>query len=341
MTTVDTFKQKEPPYLLIWEQISAGEIVPFVGSGASLCNRPVDEHGHPVPWSGLDAPFLPSVPELSRWLASRCGFPDPTESADLAKIASYHEIETHRKLLVRSLRSVFSRDYDFGPIHGFLADCPRPLLIVTTNYDSLIERAFQSRGRPYHLVTHPEREEYAASVLWWKPGAVAPEMFKPQALPLSLTDTSIIYKMHGTANADHVWNSFVITEEDYVRVLARMSEKLAIPARFNLHFMKSSFLFLGYGLRDWNVRVMLETLHSTARYRGSAAAGLSDQVKSESLEELLSSWSDADVPSWAIQHNPSDVERSLWEHRNVKIFDLALDDFVMRMKRERPIGGTH
>jgi hypothetical protein len=337
MSTVEMpYMHEEPLYRVIWEQINAGEVVPFLGSGASLVDRPIDEHGQPLPWTGSHAAFLPTVPELGRWLAVRCGFPDPAESADLAKIASYHEIQTRRSILVRSLRDVFSKEYAFGPIHAFLAECPRPLLIVTTNYDNLIEKAFQAKGRPYHLVTHPEREEYAASVLWWKPGAGAPEMFKPSVLPLSLTDTSIIYKMHGTASVDSV-NSFVITEEDYVRVLARMSDKLAIPARFMMHFMKSSFLFLGYGLRDWNVRVMLETLHSTVRYDRSNKQASSEFIEPDTIERLLSSFGsdEPDLPSWAIQHHPSRVERRLWEHRHVNIFDLSLDDFVAQMRRER------
>lgn len=334
--TIDMYTEEKPLYHVMWDQIRAGEVVPFLGAGASVCNRPMDEDGRPVRWTGSHAPFLPNVHELSDWLALRCEFPETTASADLAKIASYHEIRTRRKWLVRSLREVFSKEYEFAPIHAFLADCPTPLLIVTTNYDNLIEKAFQAKGRPYHLVTHPKREEYAASVLWWKPGATAPEIWKPSTLPLSLTDTSIIYKMHGTAHSGSTWSSFVITEEDYVRVLARMSDKLAIPARFMTHFMKSSFLFLGYGLRDWNVRVLLETLHSTVRYNRHDKQ-MDALLDGDTIDDMLSSYTSEqdDLVSWAIQHRPSQVERKLWEHRDVKIYDLSLDDFVVNMQRER------
>lgn len=327
----------KPPYGIIWDQIKDGEVVPFLGAGASLCDRPNDDSGQPLSWTGSDAPFLPKGDELGRWLAAKCEFPDPHESSDLAKIASYYEIRARRRNLVRRLREVFSKEYPHGDIHELLAEWPRPLLIVTTNYDDLIEKAFAARGRPYHLVTHPEREELAGSVLWWKPGADEPEVYTPSLLPLSPTDTSIIYKMHGTVGRRSSWNSFVITEEDYVGFLARMTEKLAIPARFMLHFQKASFLFLGYSLRDWNLRVMLENLHATVRYERKEqelATDERDREDDDTVGQLLSRFSrdETELPSWAIQDSPSDLERTLWNHRKVQIFDVTLDDFVAGMR---------
>jgi hypothetical protein len=333
---------EEPPYGVIWDQLKDGEVIPFLGAGASLCGRPQNDDGEPLAWTGSESSFLPNGSELGEWLAEKCRFPDPTGSSDLAKVASYYEIRARRRLLVRRLRDVFGKDYAFGAIHQFLAASPRPLLIVTTNYDDLLERAFQTQGRPYHLVTHPERDEFAASVLWWKPGATEPVTFTPRELPLSLTDTSIIYKMHGSVNALSEWNSFVITEEDYVRFLSRMTEKVAIPARFMVHFKDSSFLFLGYGLRDWNLRVMLENLHRSFRIdRRETELKLSTEERKlgaeDAVGEMLGRFTrDAtDMPSWAIQDLPSHLERTLWMHRNVQIFDMKLDAFVARMRQLR------
>jgi hypothetical protein len=333
-------QQEAPPFPIIWDEIKDGRVVPFLGAGASLCGRPVGDGGEPARWTGAETSFLPNGPELGKWLAAKCMFPDEAETSDLAKIASYYEIRAHRTLLVRRLRDVFSRRYSHGPIHDFLAESPKPLLIVTTNYDTLIEQAFQQRDRPYHLVTHPERDDYAGSVLWWKPGAKEPKIERPRELPLSLEDTSIIYKMHGTVNLRSSWNSFVITEEDYVRFLASMTDRQAIPARFMMHFQESAFLFLGYGLRDWNLRVLLENLHSAFHYdRVPKAVTDTDEKRLASamadvdlMDELLSRYSRRQLPSWAIQHQPSDLEKTLWNHRKVQIFDMALDEFVARMR---------
>src|SRR5436305_5306804 len=164
----------EPPHQLIWRQLRAGKLIPFLGAGAWLCSRPVMEGGKDVRWTEGDG-FLPSGPELADWLAKQCSFPELSD-ADFSKIASYYEIRARRKLLVQELRGIFGREYRHGSIHDFLAAAPVPLLIVTTNYDDLIERAFQARERPYHLVTCSDREEWAGSVLWWEAGAAAPKV---------------------------------------------------------------------------------------------------------------------------------------------------------------------
>jgi hypothetical protein len=321
----------KPPYKLIWSQLNAGKLIPFLGAGASLCCRPVTENGEDIRWTAGED-FLPSGSELADWLAKRCSFPELSD-ADLAKIASYFEIRARRRLLVEELRGIFGGDYSHGSIHDFLAAAPVPLLIVTTNYDDLIERAFRARKRPYHLVTCSDREEYAGSVLWWEPEAAAPKIRSPKELELSLGDTSIVYKMHGTVSAKH--DSFVITEEDYVGFLARMTYSNAIPARFMLQFREASFLFLGYGLRDWNLRVMLESLRRGLRRM--KVRPQTDEVPFPEAEAPLHepAVDDEEYPSWAIQQHASELERELWWRRNVQIFDLGIDEFVTGMRNAR------
>jgi hypothetical protein len=104
-----------------------------------------------------------------------------------------------------------------------------------------------------------------------------------------------------------------------VGFLARMTGQYAIPARFMLHFRQSRFLFLGYGLRDWNLRVMLKSLRRIpAGNGGDEAPGLDEEG----------------LRSWAIQQDPSVLEQMLWQARRVNIYDVDIDDFVARM-RER------
>jgi hypothetical protein len=96
-----------------------------------------------------------------------------------------------------------------------------------------------------------------------------------------------------------------------------MTTNAAIPAIFFEYFLERSFLFLGYGLRDWNLRVILKNL-------GVLLAG------SRRGEEL---------PSWAIQKESSELERMLWKSRKVAIFDASIDDFVKKLA-ERQQGVT-
>jgi hypothetical protein len=48
-------------------------------------------------------------------------------------------------------------------------------LIITTNYDQFIERAFDAAGRPYHLVVNMLDEGWETpKPLWFSPGTVSP-----------------------------------------------------------------------------------------------------------------------------------------------------------------------
>src|SRR6185369_14085964 len=108
----------------------------------------------------------------------------------------------------------------------------------------------------------------------------------------------VIYKMHGTVDRQlKKWDSYVITEDDYVDFLSRMTGQTAVPAQFMRHFRTRHFLFLGYGLNDWNLRVVLKNLRSILPDDPAR-----DPANAEH-EELR---------SWAIQHGPSDLEIELW-----------------------------
>jgi hypothetical protein len=325
MMTVAELRSMPVPYGLIADYWKRADVVPFLGAGASLGPRP-----HDAVFDGGDPQFLPKGDELSTWLARRANFPKDEVDTDLPKVASYVELLLKRKGLATYLRKIFASDYPTQPIHELIADIERPMLIVTTNYDDLIEQAFLHKKRPFHVVAYPEGDVYAASVLWWQPGDTSPTAFHPNRLPLTLTDTSIIYKIHGTIRRDtenpHKWDSYVITEEDYVRFLSLMTSSAAIPKRLDLHMRGKSLLFLGYGLRDWNLRVMLEKLRSP-----NAAVSPAEAVLNT---EIAAVHSDEDNPAWAIQYRPSPLELALWPKRGVLIYDDDLSNFAREIRKE-------
>ena len=262
---------------------------------------------------------LPTGAQLSRRLAKEVAYPadDDRDLTDLAKVASYFVEISARQRLCETLRQEFSVDAKPSPMHRYLASVPSPLLVVTTNYDDLMERAFIEAGRPYDLVVHPtDQREVEGSVLWWAHGASEPEAIAPNKLYIELEDRTVIYKMHGSiCRTSEKLESYVVTEEDYVDFLARMGGLHAVPAQFLHHFRKCHFLYLGYGLRDWNLRVMLRMLRMGGAGIGKGGAGGEDDA-------------DQRLVSWAVQFRPSPIETELWGTRSVKIFDVAIDDFV-------------
>ncbi|MEO8070396.1 MAG: SIR2 family protein [Acidobacteriota bacterium] len=302
----------EPPFGDIWDGLRAGRVIPFLGAGASLVGRTDGQA-----WTSNDAQFPPNGRELAHFLAERSNFPskDQIDLDDLAKVSSYSADISGRPLLRQRLRDVLNHQYQRGPLHTFLASIPAHLLVVVTNYDTMVEEAFRAAGKPFDLVVYPaEQTAVGNSLLWWAHGATEPVAVEAKELDLDLANTSVIYKMHGTVwPAGEQYDNFVITEEDYVEFLSRMTTNTssAVPAQFYQYSRNRSFLFLGYSLRDWNLRVVLRNLRR--QFEGS------DRGR------------DDEVPSWAIQRQPSPLEQRLWGRRNIDIFDMDIDQFVEKL----------
>jgi hypothetical protein len=287
----------EPPYGIIVQELRLGKAIPFLGAAASR-----------VGVQPGDAAYLPSGKDLAEILAGDSSFPshDERDRADLGKVSSYYVDISNRDALRWKLRDVFVNPaYRFNELHRLIAQLANNLFMVTTNYDTLLEQAFQAQGKKYDLVVYPaDNDDYANAVLWWPHGADEPEKVRPNQFEMeSLAGKNVIYKIHGSVRPDaSTWDGFVITEEDYIRFLSRM--KNAVPSSIRRYFAERAFLFLGYGLNDWNMRVLLKEV-SVPGFK-----------------------------SWAILNNPSLFEKTLWGNREVKIFDLKLEDFVIAMRKQ-------
>jgi SIR2-like domain len=287
--------EPEPPYGPIIDELRHGRAIPFLGAGASRVNV------------GAGEPHLPSGSELAAMLADYAEFPsnDTRERGDLSKVSSYLVDAVNRQALRTKLHSVFaSGPPPVPPLHRLLAALANNLMIITTNYDTLLERAFTEAGKAFDVVVYPaDNKEFANGVLWWAHGVDEPRKVKSNEIDSDeLGRTNLIYKMHGSVRPGAArWDSYVITEEDYVTFLAKM--KNAVPPAFRTYLSHRAFLFLGYGLQDWNLRVLLKQV------------------------------SNPDMTSWAILQRPSAFERALWRRRKVDIFDMKVEAFVAALER--------
>ena len=298
-----------PPYPVILQELRKGRAIPFLGSGASRLELPAAAGATSA---APPLPVLPSGGELARTLADASHFPASSdeERDDLAKVASYYVDVSSREALRSKLRLVFANSsYASNQLHQLLAavadgeSLPGGAMFVTTNYDTLLEKAFQDAGKKYDLVVYPaDNKSYGNALLWWRHGESRPTPMKPSDVDVNdFRQKNVIYKMHGSIHITaEEWDGFVITEEDYVTFLARM--KHAVPGAFRGYFKSRAFLFLGYGLRDWNFRVLLKEV------------------------------SNRDIKSWAIKFDPSMFEQSVWPQRSVIVYDEKLEDFVKEMQ---------
>jgi hypothetical protein len=70
----------------------------------------------------------------------------------------------------------------------------------------------------------------------------------------------LLFKMHGDLEQK---DSIVITDEDYITFVQRMSDKDTIhpiPLSIRFRMTKWRTLFVGYSLRDYNLRLLFRTL---------------------------------------------------------------------------------
>jgi hypothetical protein len=293
------------PYQWISDLLKAGDVVPFLGAGASLIGTLTSA------WKFPGADRLPTGIELRNYLArlASLAFEDPG-GPDLATVAQYCSFAVGRPDLRECLHAIFADKYPFGELHRYLASLPYPLLVMTTNYDNLLERAFSEGGKPFDLVVHQTSDlAHAGQVAYWPHDGSGPYYEKPNRLDVDLERVSVIYKMHGTVtSADASQDSFLITEDDYVDFLVNMESTTPIPSRIKEEFTQRHFLFLGYGLADWNFRVVLGTLRQALAQR----------------------------KSWAIKYQTSALEEAIWTSRGVLIFDMTVDEFVRQLQQASP-----
>lgn len=133
--------------------IKEGNLIFFIGAGANLCGR---MFGY---WQG--GPYTPSDGELAAHLSGIR--PLTYNLRDLVRVSQYIALED-TKVLNSELHSVFTRPFLTTSLHKFLATRPGVLkdtgcaqchqLIVTTNYDSVLERTFDAENEPYDLVCY-------------------------------------------------------------------------------------------------------------------------------------------------------------------------------------------
>lgn len=297
-----------PPYPFILNKLNSSRVVPFLGAGASLGGR---QPG--AMWNKGVKNFLPTAGELAGHLAETTEFPSG-ESRDLTKVAQYYSVVGGRSALNEELHNIFNCDYELTSLHTFLANVPAPLLIVTTNYDDLIERAIDEKNRqpgvderPYDVVIHTTDAESGDRLLWWSYGDSAPREVDANKLDIDLGQRTVIYKMHGAIDRRQPSrDQYVITEDDYIDFLARMTKNKAIPMIFAELFQTRHFLFLGYGLNDWNLRVVLNRIEKDLRRPKG-------------------------ITSWAIQYQTRPLERRFWQERGVEVYDQLLDEFVRQL----------
>jgi DNA-binding SARP family transcriptional activator len=268
--------------------------------------------GRVVPVLGLDGGA-----DLAAQLARAFGYPDD-RSVDLARVSQYVATMNGSGPLYDELHRRFHEAVEPQPVHRFLASLPPVLrargapqqLVISTRYDLALERAFEAAGEELDVVTYvasgPNRGKF-----WHRPPGGEPrpiDVPNTYATELSLERRPVLLKLHGAVDPfpEREWESFVITEDDYIDYLGRSDLVSSVPVALAAHLRRSHFLFVGYEMVDWNLRLVMHRV-----------------------------WGDRPLAyrSWALDPEPSALEQAFWRRFDVDVLDVEPDAYVGLLER--------
>jgi hypothetical protein len=225
------------------KKIAKGDVILFIGASAN-CPPPkgfehLYAHEHRPPMGG----------ELADMMANDINYTQqfPEEKYfNLSRIAQYYELTFKRPELVSFLQEKIENKKPSPLIHA-LAEMPFKY-IMTTNYDHLLEQALRAKNKtPLIGIYKPNRSR--------EKGPQVTTNYDESEIS---EERPFLYKIHGDIGDG---DSMVISDEDYIHFILRMRDKEdynPIPHSFTNAFGKKTILFVGYGLMDYNLRLLFK-----------------------------------------------------------------------------------
>jgi hypothetical protein len=248
---------------------------------------------------------------LAARLAERFHYPRG-EPPEVPRVSQYAAAMRGYGPLYDELRDVVRSAGQPGAVHRFFAMLPPLLrqagaphqLIVTTSYGFELEQAFAALGEEVDVVSYIASGRDRGKFRHIAPDGVAHVIDVPNtyAAELSLERRTVILKIRGQVGPPSEGaDSFVVTEDDYIDYLGRADVASAVPVGLAATLRRSHFLFLGYTVRDWHLRLVLGRM-----------------------------WGDEPVAyrSWAVHPRPGPAERELWRRLDVDLSESPLESYI-------------
>ncbi|MEW8681556.1 MAG: SIR2 family protein [Candidatus Thiodiazotropha endolucinida] len=297
------------PINVISRSIERGRTLFFLGAGASLAGVPKRSR-------------VPGGYKLAERLKVHLGtLPSgPPDTPSLSQVAMYYEQLVQRNNLLTTIHDEFKKSKTARSLpyaHSLIAKVAKMTgkkqIVLTTNYDHYMERAFKLNGIPYISVSHITNPNHACHTQL----SIFDETNNNYLMPSSEFDMkncfnkSVIYKIHGNlpepASMDQ--DQVVLSEIDYYNFSAVHMRQM--PRSIISKIKSQDVLYLGYSLIDWNFRLFLY-------------AAMSNEDKN-----LLSNSSG--TANWAVSKNFDWFEDIFWEKFHVKTFGEDLEVVIPKM----------
>lgn len=250
---------------------------------------------------------------------------------NLRYLSQYYILKNSLEMLYGKLYEileVLETTHQPSELHHFLAELPHLMaahnyprrspglpfqLIVTTNYDDMLEKAFVAAQQPFDVVFYiadgDDQGKFKHQPYMGEPQII--EKDDSEHLPLrapwgtSSQPRPIILKLFGTWEA--AWNNnFVATEQQMSYLISTLKDNL--PTGLLNALTKGNVLFMGYSPSDSDLLLLMNCL-----------------------------WPNNKIPSksWLLhQAKPGDLEKELWKTRNVELRELpsSIDGSVVQFR---------
>lgn len=249
----------EEVWVTLVDSVIAGTCTPFLGAG--------------VAW-----PHLPTGKGLSTDLAKEFEYPlnDPTNLARVVQyIATLHDPPFAKRRVrdrIKAQRDAFQKSSEaaFPVNYKKLADLNLPIYL-TTNYDDFLTRALKAADRTprievcrWNSQLQEELEDYANG----QPSVECP----------------LVFHLHGQLSNE---SSLLVTEDDYIDFTVSLGQQgtdSVIPHWIRRALSRTTLLFVGYSLEDWNFRVLMRQLMKQQKVqRYEQALSLSIQLSDTNI----------------------------------------------------------
>ena len=290
---------------VLGKMVREGSVVPVLGSGVRGA--------------------LPDAEQLASHLVQKFGL--ELTSADLAEVAQHVAVSEGWSFLDKAIFEALTPQPEPQETHRFLAGFPRRLrdaegveercqMIVTTNYDSSLEQAFDDAGEEYDLAVFLATGTDSAGadkgkflhVPWKEEPRVISEPARYREFKIDRFDElerTLIVKINGAAEGgegDLRWDgNYVLTEDHYIDYLACDQVARLVPYQILNKLTGSHCLFLGYRMRDWSLRVFLKRAWQGRQLTNT---------------------------SWAVERCVDAWERDSWKGLNVEVLSASPDDYA-------------
>lgn len=304
-------------YRQIIKALIAGRLVPFLGARANLGDCTGDSAVNPFP---------PSDDELAVRLAGV--YHPPGDVRGLVRVSQFFALKDTQELSDELYQALTG--YSSVPaLHGLLARLPGILrdkgypspyqLIVTTNYDDALEKAFRLQEEEFDLIYYETEGEPGGRFSYRQWGGDVEPIKKASKFEHTLLDRrTVILKIHGAVGkSNRERRSYAVTEDDYIDYLSGKPINKVLPAQVINQLRESQFLFLGYKMLDWNLRIFCHRALEDDRLPPN---------------------------SWVIQPERDPLDEEFWKGRDIEIVKVNQKEFVdklqSRLQALKPVGSV-